>query len=152
MINNKVESVYFSKIFIKFLNSFIFFTLKLKIEKNIFFSFFYWKKQLNTICIFYLFESLFKIRPLIGFYIYIIKKKKKKKIKIKPYFLTFWARWQKAIYWLSRSIKIQVENFCFNIINEFYNIIFFDHSNALLQKIKYYKTILLFKTSKHYKW
>jgi hypothetical protein len=152
MTKNKVESVYLSKIFLKFINSFIFFQLKIKIEKQIFVSFFYWKKQLNTICIFYLFESLLKIRPLIGFYIYVIKKKKIKKIKIIPYFLTFWARWQKAIYWLSRSVKMQSAKFSFKIINELYNLIVFEKSNALTQKLKFYKTIVLFKTSKHFKW
>ena len=152
MIKNNVESVYLSKIFLKFINSFIFLHLKIKIEKQIFVSFFFWKRQLNTVCLFYLFESLLKIRPLIGFYIYVIKKKRKKKIKIIPYFLTLWARWQKAIYWLSRSIKMQKLKFSFKIINELYNLIIFENSNALTQKWKYYKTIILFKTSKHYKW
>lgn len=40
--------------------------------------------------------------------------------------------------------------FSYNVINELYNIIFFEKSNALRQKNKYYKTILLFKTTKNY--
>ena len=152
MLKIKTENVYLSKLILKFINILIFVTLKTKMEKFLYFSFFYWKKLLNTIPLFYFFETLLKIRPVIGFYIYIIKINKKNKIKIKPYFMTFTARLQKAIYWLSRSIKIEKEKLSFNIINEFYNIVFFNRSNALLQKMKFYKTILLFKTSKRYKW
>jgi len=43
-------------------------------------------------------------------------------------------------------------NFAFNLINELYNITFLEKSNALRQKSKYYKTILLFKTTKNYQW
>lgn len=123
-------------------------------EKLVYFSFFYWKKLLNTIPVFYFFESILKIRPLIGFYIYIIKKKKKKQVKIKPYFMSFRNRWQKAIYWFTRSIKIEMskQKFYVNLINELYSILFLDKSNSLKQKMKYYKTILLFKTSKNFKW
>lgn len=39
----------------------------------------------------------------------------------------------------------------FNIINELYDVVFFDKSNALCQKIKHYKTILMFKSSKNLK-
>jgi ribosomal protein S7 len=154
MLKIKNENVYISKLLLKFINTFIFKNLKIKIEKLIYFSFFYWKKELNTIPIYYFFETIFQVRPLIGFYIYIIKKKKKKKIKIKPYFMNFLSRWQKAIYWLTRSIKIELgkQKFYFSIINEFYRVIFLGKSNTLQQKIKFYKTILLFKTSKNYKW
>ena len=152
MLKIKIENIYMCKLFSKFINTLIFKNLKFKLEKHIYNSFFFWKKILNSLPIFYFFEALLKIRPLIGFYIYIIKKKQKKKIKIKPYFMGFIARWQKGIYWLTRSIKMQSENLLFNFINDLYNIVYNDKSNALKQKVKFYKTILLFKTSKNFLW
>lgn len=44
------------------------------------------------------------------------------------------------------------QKLCFSVINELYNIVFLEKSNTLKQKIKFYKTILLFKSSKNYKW
>ena len=154
MLKNKKDYIYNSKILSKFLNTLIFLNLKTKIEKLLILSFFYWKKQLNTVPVFYFFEALLKLRPIISFYIFIVIKKKKKKIKIKPHFMNFWSRWQKAIYWLTRSIKLNKEKikFTFNLINEIFNIIFFEKSHSLIQKTKYYKTILLFKTTKNYLW
>ncbi len=152
MLKTKKDQLYFSNLFLKFINTLIFCNLKLKIETWIYNCFFYWKRQLNSIPLFYFFESLLKVRPLIGFYIYAIKKKNKKRLKIKPYFMRYPARWQKAIYWLSRSVKIEKEKLFFNLINELYCIVFLEKSNTLRQKMKYYKTILLFKTSKNFKW
>lgn len=154
MLKTKKDYIYNSKLLLKFINTLIFLNLKKKIEKLLIFSFFYWKKQLNTIPIFYFFESLLKLRPVMGFYIFVIIKKKKKKIKIKPHFMNFWARWQKAIYWLTRSIKFDKEKtkFSFILMNELYNIVFFEKSNSINQKTKHYKTILLFKTTKNYLW
>lgn len=154
MLKIKKNHIYNSKLILKFINTLIFLNLKKKIEKLLIYGFFYWKKQLNTIPLFYFFEALLKLRPVMGFYIFIIIKKKKKKIKIKPHFMNFWARWQKAIYWLTHSIKFNNDKikFSFNLINELYNIVFFEKSNSINQKIKYYKTILLFKTSKNYLW
>jgi hypothetical protein len=48
--------------------------------------------------LFFFFQALLSVRPVIGFYLYIIKKKQKKTIKIKPYYMSFLGRWQKAIY------------------------------------------------------
>lgn len=154
MLTTKKDSIYNSKLLLKFLNTLIFLNFKRKIENLINFSFFFWKKQLNTLPIFYFFESVLKLRPVMGFYIFIITKKKKKKLKIKPHFMNFWARWQKSIYWLTRSLKLDKQKikFSFNLINELYNIVFFEKSNALNQKKKYYRTILLFKTTKNYQW
>ena len=45
---------------------------------------------------------------------------------------------------------MEFEKFLYNFINELYNIVYNEKSNALKQKIKYYKTILLFKTSKNF--
>ena len=154
MLKIKTDNIFISKLFHKFINHLIYTSLKIKIEKLILFSFFYWKKQLNSIPLFYFFEALLKVRPLIGFYIFIIKNKKQQKIKIKPYFMNLYSRWQKAIYWFSRSLKMETGklNLPYIFINELYNIVFLEKSNTLVQKIKYYKTILLFKTSKNYNW
>jgi len=94
----KKEHIYTSSLLLKFFNNFIFNNLKCKMERLIYFSFFYWKKHSNLMPLFFFFESLLKVRPLLGFYLYIIKRKKIKKIKITPYFMPFENRWKKAIY------------------------------------------------------
>ena len=154
MLLIKKSNLYTSHLFNKFINKLIYKNLKKKIEHLIYNSFFYWKKLLGNSSVFYFFESLLKIRPLINFYIYTVKKKKKKQIKIKPYFMSFRNRWHKAIYWLSRSLKMDIgkQNIIINMINELYNINFLDKSQSLKQKAKHYKTILSFKTSKNFKW
>jgi len=154
MLKTRKEHIYMSKLLLKFINTLIFSNFKIKMQKLLYYSFFFWKRQLNTIPMYYFFETILKLRPVMGFYVFIITKKKKKKIKIKPHFMNFWARWQKAIYWLTRSIQMEkgTITFFFNLINHLYNIIFFEKSNALRQKIKYYRTILLFKTTKNYLW
>lgn len=150
----KKDNLFFSNLFSKFLNSLIYTNYKKKLNNLLMNSFFYWKKVLGTVPIFYFFESLLKLRPLIGFYIYITKKKKKKHIKIKPYFMNFKNRWLKAIYWLSRSLKMELgtHSLSINFINELYSIVFLEKGNSLQQKTKYYKTILSFKTSKNFRW
>jgi hypothetical protein len=42
--------------------------------------------------VFYFFEALLKLKPVMGFYLFIITKKQKKKIKIKPHFMGLSAR------------------------------------------------------------
>ena len=150
----KKDNIFLSKLFSKFINNLIYTNLKKKINNIIFNSFYYWKKLLGTNSIFFFFESLIKLRPLVGFYVYVIKKKKKKSIKIKPHFMNFKNRWLKAIFWLSRSLKINISknSLLINFINELYSIVFLDRGNSLQQKTKYYKTILSFKTSKNFKW
>jgi len=88
-----------------------------------------------------------------GFYVYIIKKKNKKKIKIKPYYMSFKGRWLKAIYWLTRAIKMEQDRqkFYLNVLDELYGVVMLGKSKALKQKIKFYQTILKFKSSKNYK-
>ena len=43
-------------------------------------------------------------------------------------------------------------NFIDNITNELLDTINTEKSNSVQQKVKYYKTILRFKTSKNYTW
>ena len=85
----KRDNIFLSKLFSKFINNLIYTNLKKKINNIIFNSFYYLKKLLGTNSIFFFFESLIKLRPLVGFYVYVIKKKKKKSIKIKPHFMNF---------------------------------------------------------------
>lgn len=154
MYLTKKNNIFFSKLISKLINNLIYNNLKKKIENLIYLSFFYWKKYLGTSPIYFFFESVLKLRPLVGFYIYVAKKKKKKRIKIKPYFMNFKNRWLKAIFWFSRSLKIDMgrQNLPVNIINEIFSIIFLEKGHSLKQKAKYYKTILSFKTSKNFKW
>jgi ribosomal protein S7 len=89
MLKIKKDYIYSSKLLLKFINTLIFLSFKRKIEKLVNFSFYYWKKQLNNIPIFYFFEAILKLRPVMGFYIFIITKKKKKKSKNKTTFYEF---------------------------------------------------------------
>lgn len=68
--------------------------------------------------------------------------------------MTFMGRWQKAIYWFTRVFKIeQTKKGLYNIIlQEIYNITCLNVSPILKQKIKFYQTILFFKSTKNYKW
>ena len=153
-ITLKKDNIYMSKLLLKFTNLFIYTNLKKKVEKKIYISFFFWKKQFNYNPLFFFFESLLKLRPILGFYIYIVKKKKIKKIKIKQFFMKFNNRWKKAIYWISRSIKI-IKNditFAIAITNELYNISILNGGQALLQKSKHYKALTVHKTSKNLRW
>lgn len=151
----KKENIYMSKLLLKFINAFVFINLKRKIENKIYLSFFFWKKQLNSNAIFFFLESLLKLQPLFGFYVYIIKKKTQKKLKLRPFFMLLEKRWKKAVYWISRSIKAtprQHHNFSITISNEIYNISILNKGQALAQKSKHYKTILKLKTTKNHKW
>lgn len=154
MLKTKIDYLYMSQLFLKFLNTLIFFNLKLKMEKLIYLSFFYWKKKYKTTPLFFFFQALLSVRPLIGFYLYIIKKKQKKTIKIKPYYMSFLGRWQKAIYWFTRIFKIEhtKKGLSHIILYEIYNITYNNLSPILKQKIKFYQTILFFKSTKNYKW
>lgn len=154
LLKTKIEYIYMSKLFLKFLNTLIFFNLKIKIEKFIYVSFFLWKKTYKTTPLFFFFQALLEVRPLIGFYLYISKKKQKKIIKIKPYYLSFIGRWQKAIYWFTRGLKtnLYMHGFYTSFVQELFNITYLNVSNVLKQKLKFYQTILLFKSTKNYKW
>lgn len=154
MLKAKMDFLYMSKLFLKFLNTLIFFNFKLKMENLIYASFFFWKKKYKTTPLFFFFQALLTARPLIGFYLYIIKKKQKKTIKIKPYYMSFKGRWQKAIYWFTRFFKIEHTRtgLITTIIYEIYNITYSNVSSILKQKIKFYQTILFFKSTKNYKW
>lgn len=154
MLKTKIDHLYMSKLFLKFLNTLIFFNLKLKMEKLIYLSFFYWKKKYKTAPLYFFFQALLAVRPLIGFYLYVIKKKQKKTIKIKPYYMSFSGRWQKAIYWFTRIFKIEhtTKGLSNGIMYEIYNISYAHSSPVLKQKIKFYQTILFFKSTKNYKW
>lgn len=61
-------------------------------EKLILVSFFLWKKAFFVLPILSMYEALVKIRPLVGFYLYFIKKKRKKIFKIIPYYMSIISR------------------------------------------------------------
>jgi hypothetical protein len=58
------------------------------------------KNKLNCSPIFFLFEALEKIKPIIGLKLYKKKQKKKKMMKITaiPFFLTLALQYKKAIF------------------------------------------------------
>ena len=67
-LSSEIEGKYMSEILLKFIKGFIFVTFKIKIEKFIYYSFFYWKKMLGLmplVC-----AAIAKLRPSIGFYLF----------------------------------------------------------------------------------
>lgn len=150
---NKRDNIFQSKLFLKFINNWCFLKLKIKIEQNVYQACFYWKKYLGFLFILYFFESIITIRPLIGFYRYIIKKKRRKIIKIIPHYMSYYSRWNKGIFWFVRSIQIRYENKLYlKVINELFDINFLKISSAIKHKLLNYKIVVLYKSSKNYKW
>jgi len=68
--------------------------------------------------------------------------------------MSFSGRWQKAIYWFTRIFKIEhtTKGLSNGVMYEIYNISYANNSPVLKQKIKFYQTILFFKSTKNYKW
>jgi ribosomal protein S7 len=110
---------------------------------------------LNCCPIFFFFEVLEKIKPSIGLKFYKKKHKKKKftKVTATPLFLTLSAQYRKAIYWLSKSIKVRHEKkLILKIVNELYGINFLNVGESLKKKTEYYKFGVMFKVTKRFKW
>lgn len=151
MKNLKYNEAFFnSKWLSKFINQCLQKGKKFKIEKIIYYNFFFFKKKLNFSSLFLFFEILEKIKPTIGLKIYIVSKKKTKAI---PFFLHLGLQYKKALYWLSVSIVMRKETtILYKIHNEFYDIVIKEVGDSLKKKKNYYKYTILFKTVKRFKW
>jgi hypothetical protein len=142
-----------SSLYFKFLNNWIFLSIRFKMERFGNEILFIWKKRLNFGFLFFFFESLLRLKPIIGYHIFIINRNRKKLIKIHPYLLNEIVRWRRSIIWFCRSVRLSAEgSFIDKILAEVYNITFLNKSNALLYKIKHYTIISNHKTSKNYLW
>jgi len=101
----------------------------------------------------YVSAAIGKLRPSVGFYLYIIKKRRKKVFKVRPYYMPYSVRWQKSMSWIRMAISNRNENkFYLRLLNEVYLVLFYTKGFSLALKTKHYKIILLYKSSKHYKW
>jgi len=86
---------------------------------------------------FYVYEALIKLEPVLGLRIFAIKKKHKKILKIRPVFITFLQRSKKAINWLIYSFLNRIEvSFILKFVNELYSINFVHISKGLKKKKK----------------
>lgn len=108
------------------------------------------KSKLNCCPIFFFFEALEKIKPIIGLKFY--KQKKRIKITVIPYFLTLASQYKKAIFWISKAIKLRFEKKLISkISNELYAINVLNLGESLKKKKECYKYAIMFKTVKRFK-
>ena len=122
-------------------------------EKNIYSSFFLMKKKLQIVPMFIFFESLEKIKPIIGIKLFKKRKKKINKVMGVPYILGVTSGYRKAVFWLVRAIKLYaIKNVFFKIFQELYNIVFLNTGYSLKKKKEYYNYALLYIKIKKFKW
>jgi ribosomal protein S7 len=71
---------------------------KFLFEKILYFSFFLLKKKLSGCAIFFFFEVLEKIKPIVGIKLYKFQKRKIKRITAVPYIVRASLQYKKAIF------------------------------------------------------
>lgn len=153
MVIRNLESIYWSKWLLKFISIYYFKGKRFLIERCLYFGLFLVKKKLDKNPLFYFFEVLEKIKPVMGLKVYKVPKRKLYKIKTIPFIIKFSTQYKKAITWLVKSIKLlKGINLSFKIFQEFYSIIYKSNSGTLHKKKEYYKYILMFKVTKKFKW
>ena len=96
MLKIKFDNIFMSKLFLKFLNTFIFFNLKLKMEKIIYLSFFFWKKKYKTTPLFFFFSNIITNQTFDRFLSLLCKKKTKKDYKNKTLLYDFYGALTKS--------------------------------------------------------
>jgi ribosomal protein S7 len=89
-----IEGIFFSKWFSKFINNCFRLKNKITVEKILYQTFFFLKKKLNFSCLFFFFETLEKVKPVIGLKVFTVGKNKTKAI---PTFLHVGLQYKKAI-------------------------------------------------------
>jgi hypothetical protein len=112
------------------------------------------KNKLNCCPIFFLFEALEKIKPIVGLKFHK-KKQKKKVLKVTaiPFFLAPSLQYKKAVFWLSRSIQLRSEKRLISkVSNELYAVNILKSGESLKKKKELYKYAVMFKTAKNFKW
>jgi len=141
-------------ILIRFINHCIFFTIRKKISNILNLVLSIWKKTFNIPFLLFFYESIFKLKPFLGFHYYILKRKNRKRIiKLKSFLLDKPSRSNKAVYWLYQSISRRKEfGLLYKILSEIYLLNYFNKSYALVYKITHYNTVLNYKLSKNFFW
>jgi ribosomal protein S7 len=121
-------------------------------EKILYFSFFLLKKKLSGCAVFFFFEALEKVKPVVGLKLYTLKKRKIQRTTAVPYIASLSLQYKKAIFWLMSAIKIRKEKkWSSKLFQEFYDIILNKTGNSFLKKKEFYKYVILFKTTKKFK-
>lgn len=145
---------YNTHILTKFLNHYIFFTIRKKIFTLMKLVIVVWKKYLNTSFLVFFFEAIYKIKPSLGFHFYILKRKNRKRIiKLKVFLMGKNTRLNKSIFWLYSSIaRYKDLSLVSKILGEIYYLNFYNKSYALNYKLTHYNIILNHKLSKHFFW
>jgi ribosomal protein S7 len=148
-----VEGFFRSKWLSKLLNSWFFFGQQQQVEFLVYASFFLMKKKLDVCPLFYFFEVLEKIKPMLGLKIYKQKNRKVNKHLIVPYILKVSVRYKKAIYWFIRAVKTQKGGVLIKVVQEILDVLFSVNSSVcILKKKECYNHALLFKKAKKFKW
>lgn len=153
MIKVYSDGIFNSKWLSKFINQWFFVGQQQKVERLVYLTFFWIKKKLLISPLFFFFESLEKLKPILGLKIY--KKKHRKEIKMRaiPYILPVSLRYKKALQWLISAIKIQAHgNLKFKIFKELFAVNFFKNSLSQKKKKEYYKYAVLYKKNSQFKW
>ena len=137
----------------KFINCWSFKGEKFKIERLIYDSFLFLKKNLNINALLLLFESLERLKPWIGLKLRRNIKQRKVQIQAHPVILSTNIQYRKAIYWLVKSIQLRKENnFSLRMSNEIKSVIFGEMKISLKKKKEYYNNAILFKSIRKFKW
>lgn len=115
--------------------------------------FFLFKKKLRIAPLFFFFEVIEKIKPIVGLKLYKKQRKKINGVIALPYLLDIPLRYKKAIFWLSRAIKLRVgSTFFVKIFQEFYDILFLNSGLSYKKKKEYYGYSMLYKKVHKFKW
>ena len=147
------EGIFKSKWLSKFINCLFVSGKKWKIEKLVYFSFFYFKKYFDWNGLLLLFECLEYLKPKIGFKLNRKIKSKKKNIQGYPILLKTNSQYKKAIFWLIKAIQLGKERHFYDKIQmEIKNINFNKITYSIKKKKDYYAHAILFKTIKKFKW
>lgn len=127
--------------------------MRQKSERIIYLSLFFVKKKIKVCPLYFFFEVLEKVKPVIGLKIYKRYNRKINKVTAISYILNVSKRYKKAIFWLSKAIKLHVgSNLFIKIFRELYETVYLNSSLSLKKKRKYYDYVLLFKKAKRFKW
>ena len=119
---NKVDGVFKSILLSKFIKHLYTLANSSLIFKSIYTVFYILKKKLNCCPIFFFFEAIEKIRPIIG--VKLSSKKKIKEIEItfaSIYILRKEEQYNKAIFWLYKSVSMRKEK---SLIIKIFNFLF----------------------------
>jgi len=148
-------NIFSSGIYHSFVNNWIFICSRFKIFIILQSVFIIWKKSLDSQLIFFVYEGVSKLRPILGYNFYLLKRKNKRRIyKLRVFLLNRNTRNKKAIRWLIKGICLHSNNLGLQnkILAELYNLNFLQQGYSLKYKILYYQNLISNKTSRNFLW